>query len=184
MRAAMIAGHGLGVKATVFHIGIFRGALFTHWEYIHGRIGAVVGKGLDNAETWSAIRAIDKGIIDAMWLCFHIFEASGTNSDIRAYFRNLVFNAVIAAVHNAEILEGLMFDFFRINTFNHSGTGGFSADAVDKGFGFFSLNQNQYALIAVIHRASQSKLLCQAVNKRPEADALHQPGDFYAICAN
>jgi len=59
---AFWAGIGLGMKATVQGIIIFRLALGTHLEIAHGCFGAVIGHIFNYGKAWTATGAVGKGI--------------------------------------------------------------------------------------------------------------------------
>ena len=60
-----MAGDGLGVKAAIGRIAIFRAARLAQRERRHRRLGAIVGDGVDDAEARAAMRAIGEGIAEA-----------------------------------------------------------------------------------------------------------------------
>ena len=64
-RAAGMAGDRLGVEAAVGGAAIFALTGLAHGERRHGRIGAIVGDGLDDAQTRPAMCAIGEGIAEA-----------------------------------------------------------------------------------------------------------------------
>ena len=64
-RAATRAGDRLGVEAAVGRIGILRRARRAHGERAHRRVGAVVGRSVDDRQARPAMRAIGEGVAKA-----------------------------------------------------------------------------------------------------------------------
>src|ERR1700743_2498102 len=61
-RAAYGTRNRLRVKASVGGILVLGAARITEVESSHGCVGAIVGNGLDDRKTWSAMRAVRKRI--------------------------------------------------------------------------------------------------------------------------
>src|SRR5208283_2474868 len=81
----------LRVKAAVARVVVFRLALRAHCELFHRCVRAVVGQGLDDAEAWAAIRAIDERITMATVPGIENFTKTiRTGGDVRQHERGLV----------------------------------------------------------------------------------------------
>ena len=78
------------MKPAVEHICIFFTALITHWKWIHGGHGPVVGEVPDNGKAGTAIGAIDKRVIDPVLLILHVKQAGIAYGDIRAHIGDLI----------------------------------------------------------------------------------------------
>ncbi len=82
--AAGPAGIWLGVESTVSWIIVLFSALFTHWKYLHGGTGPVVGHGFDYGEPGAAVCAVDKGVTITPVLWVKEFpDAFSTYSHVR-----------------------------------------------------------------------------------------------------
>jgi hypothetical protein len=62
MRSTLSTGIGLGVEAAIARVLVFGLASLAHDEAAHGRVGAVVRQGLNDAETRPAVRAVRERI--------------------------------------------------------------------------------------------------------------------------
>jgi hypothetical protein len=63
LRAADRTGIRLGMKPPVCRIPVLPFAVGAHWKDLHGGLGAIIGDCFNNCETWTAIRAVDEGIV-------------------------------------------------------------------------------------------------------------------------
>jgi hypothetical protein len=82
-RTANRARVRLRVEPPVPRVLVFPPALGAHAERLHRRVGSIVGKGLDNAETRPAVRAVRERVAAASVLRVeNLGEAVGTRSDI------------------------------------------------------------------------------------------------------
>ncbi|MBS1248988.1 MAG: hypothetical protein MAG431_00559 [Chloroflexi bacterium] len=86
MRAALRAGHGLGVEAAVERVFVLPGAGRAHGKGRHGGLGSVVGDILDDGKTRPAVGAIDEGVTVAEVVGVKEFpEAIVADADIGGY---------------------------------------------------------------------------------------------------
>ena len=83
-RAAARAGDRLGVEAAVGRIGILRRARRAHGERAHRRVGAVVGRSVDDRQARPAMRAIGERVAEApLGRRPHLGEALGAGGCVR-----------------------------------------------------------------------------------------------------
>ena len=85
-RPARWAGHGLGMKAPVSRVGVFRAAPGAKRKTAHGRDGAVIRNGARDGVARPAVGAVGKGVpVARIGRIAHVGEAVGAYAHIRAY---------------------------------------------------------------------------------------------------
>ena len=102
-RSASIASHRLCMKTPVQNISIFFKANRAHLKGFHGGFIPVVRQVAYYAETWPAIRAVDKWVGQTVRLRLHIYKAIFAYGNIRTDLGNGIRS--IAAFYNTEIIK-------------------------------------------------------------------------------
>ena len=177
---AVGAGVGLGVEATVERVFVFGPAGVAHDKGGHGGGGPVVGQGLDDAEAGAAVGAVDEGIaIAAVRGIKQLAQAVGAGGHVGRDQGKACF---VAACQNDKARGGVV----------TVGGQGMAADGGDAGQGrglglkragelvpgvVGSPHFDVHALAAVAHPTAERVGPGQAIDKGPEAHALHDAVD-------
>ena len=87
--AASRTRHRLSMKTPIQYLRILATAMLTHLKVTHCRIRPVIGNGLDNRISGSAVGTVDKRITMTKVLCIgHLFQASRTSCAVRHHLRD------------------------------------------------------------------------------------------------
>lgn len=183
MRAARRTRIRLCVKAPVARVVVFRLTCWTHREFFHRGVRSVVRQGFDDAETRAAVGAIRERITKAPVLRIKNFaQTIGARGDVGQHKRGFA----------AAGFAGAYFKFFKadgvqpgcLQALNETARRFFGFKPAQKFFKLWTsaFNLDKNALRRIVDPAVQQKLSGEAVNERPEANALHcaAHGHFYA----
>ena len=175
--AADGAGGGLGMKAPVLGIFIFRPALGAEVEHGHGGVGAVIGHRPDDGEPGAAVGAVGEGIpVAPVAGIIDVGQAVVAGGHVRGDQGRG--GGQVPALPDGKAGAALGrggATHHRIDTGQGRGLLRQLADkSGQRGWGAFDLDFD--ALGSVAHPAGQVVQPGQPVDKGPEADALHHAG--------
>ena len=108
MRTAVGTGNWLRMESSIFGIFIFGATGGTHREGTHGRVDPIVGQIKNDAETWSAMGAVDKRIPEAaIRRVVQFSQACRTDRDIGQDERHLFSGPVARADLELSVANGI-----------------------------------------------------------------------------
>lgn len=171
----MIAGNRLRMEAAVGDGGIFFHAIRAHGEGSHRSLLPVVRQVADDGEAGTAMRTVDKRVLQAVRLPLPIVQAFGADGDIGGNLSNLVRFGTTRDNDKTALFSCLTRDLFYFNTMNRGHRRTLLSDAGDKLLALLRSEDrtDADAIIAVVHLPFYLHLVCDAIDKWSKANALH-----------
>ena len=167
------------MEAAIHRIVVFCLARFVQGELFHRSMFAVVGQLINDGEAWTAIRAVDEGIVIAAILRIEEFgHASIAGGKIGRNERGLVRFGIIRKA-NLEFVEAFDGRFVELKFFHIGRFGRFLHERDRKAIEIVlrTFNVDRYPVERVQHPTRQVELLCAPEDKGPKTDPLNYSFD-------